>query len=247
MAIPQHITHLPIIWQLRKIVLYSLYTLKATIGFKKPSLLITSLYYLPVWWKHNKRNNNPLNYDRPWITFAAKNFLDKILTNNSLVFEYGSGSSTLYFARRVAKIYSIENDNAWYNYLCNYLKKNNIENINYQLIEGIPSTTQPSTYTSLSSIYKNINFEDYVKTIDALPNNYFDVIVVDGRARNACIKHAISKLKQNGYLMVDNSERDAYFTGNEFLFDTTSWIQTSFIGPTPYSFGFSKTSFFQKK
>jgi hypothetical protein len=71
--------------------------------------------------------------------------------------------------------------------------------------------------------------------------------LVDGRARKACIVHAIPKIKQGGYLIIDNSDRNYYFEQNEILFDKEKWESIHFEGPVPYSFDFSKTSFFKRK
>ena len=47
----------------------------------------------------------------------------------------------------------------------------------------------------------------YATFIDSFPDHSFDLIVIDGRARAACIQHAIRKVKKGGYLLIDNSER----------------------------------------
>jgi hypothetical protein len=237
--------NLPIIWELRKITLYVLFTIKALRRFRKASLLGNALSDFPIWWKHLKRNLNPLDYDRPWITFEAKKKLDRILNSNMFVFEYGAGCSTLYFSRRVKTIYSVENNKEWFESLKIYMK-NRIYNVNIHLVEGVPTNEINTIYSSLSPDYKNINFEDYVKVIDAFPD-MFDIILVDGRARAECIKHAVAKLKKGGYLIVDNSERKEYFQGNDYLFNPLQWCSCSFTGAIPFAFEFSQTSFFQKK
>ncbi|KAA6330698.1 hypothetical protein EZS27_020630 [termite gut metagenome] len=239
--------NLPFIWELRKITLYFLFTIKALRKFKKASVLSNAFSDFPIWWKSIKRNLNPLDYDRPWITFEAKNFLDSILNSKMSVFEYGAGCSTLYFSRRVKAIYSVENNKEWFESLNKYIKENRIDNVNIHLVEGISTNEINTTYSSLSSDYRNINFEDYVKVIDTFPDMLFDIILVDGRARAGCIKHAVTKLKKGGYLIVDNSERKEYFRGNDYLFDPYQWSYCAFIGAIPFAFEFSQTSFFQKK
>lgn len=240
------IYNLPVIWECRKIALYSIYTAKAVKTFGFSQALSSAISGFPIWWKYKKRNLSPLDCDRPWITFKAKKFLDKILEKEMSVFEYGSGSSTLYFSRRVKSVHSIENDKEWSEYLNEYLSKHNIENVVGQLFEAQPGDGSSSAYGSSSPAYKGQSFEKYVKSIDAFPDKTFDIIVVDGRSRNACISHALPKLKDNGYLIVDNSEREEYLNGHDELFDPSQWELHSFCGPTPYCFIFSKTSFFKK-
>ena len=50
----------------------------------------------------------------PWLTKEAVNFLSAYLKETDCGFEWGSGRSTLWFARRVKKIISVESDKAWY-------------------------------------------------------------------------------------------------------------------------------------
>lgn len=238
--------NLPVIWELRKLTLYSVFTIKAISPFGLKKAIGSSIADFPIWWKHKKRNLNFLDYDRPWITFQAKVFLDTILNKEMQVFEYGSGSSTLYFSRRVNKIYSVENDKKWFEYLNDYLEQKKVNNVVSSLFEAIACPNENKIYGSTSSEYKNADFKEYVTAIDAFPDENFDIILVDGRARNACIKHALPKLKKGGWLIVDNSERKDYFEGHDFLFDSSLWQKYSFAGPTPYSFGFSETSLFRK-
>ncbi|KAA6336945.1 hypothetical protein EZS27_014936 [termite gut metagenome] len=238
--------NLPLIWELRKLTLYFLFTMKALRKFKKVSVLGNAFSDFPIWWTYIKRNLNPLDYDRPWITFGAKSFLDSILNSNMSVFEYGAGCSTLYFSRRVKTIYSVENNKEWFESLNKHIE-HRIDNVNIRLVEGVPANEINSIYSSASSEYTNINFENYVKVIDTFPDMLFDIILVDGRARAGCIKHSAAKLKKGGYLIVDNSERKEYFRGNDYLFDPLQWSSCTFIGAIPFAFEFSQTSFFQKK
>ncbi|HLI94422.1 MAG TPA: hypothetical protein VKU83_12450, partial [Puia sp.] len=81
--------------------------------------------------------------------------------------------------------------------------------------------------------------------IDVYPDSHFDVIIVDGRARPSCIKHALPKLKPGGWLLVDNSDRSYYL--EPFSFDKTDWKVLTFEGPAPFMKGFSRTTLLQKR
>jgi precorrin-6B methylase 2 len=247
--IPESITNLPIIWSVRKIVLYLISIITALFRFKKISLIWDSFCFFPTWFNSVKRNNNPLNYDQPWIVYSAKRFLDAILQKDMTVWEYGSGSSTLYFARRVKQVYSVENDKSWFYRLKTVMEKENIDNVQYTLVEAedADETAIDSTYISKSPEYNNKSFKSYVKSIEIVPDNSLDIVLVDGRARSACIAHAMQKIRRGGYLIVDNSERHYYFENNESLFSRNLWNQYHFTGPVPYTFDFSRTSFFKKR
>ena len=247
MIIPPKISRLPVIWELRKLTLYGWSLLKAMFSFRSIYLFFDSVVVFPVWWKYQQKKNEPLKNDHPWITFKAERFLRKILRKDMIIFEYGSGSSTLYFSRRAAQVISIEHHPVWFENVRQTLNEQFIRNVDCRLIE--PETTaenQTTGYLSYHHLYKNKCFESYVKSIDAFPDEYFDLVMVDGRARTECIAHAKNKIKPGGYLVVDNSEKTYYLNGNDFLFNEKEWKPFHFIGPTPYSFEFSKTSVFQK-
>jgi precorrin-6B methylase 2 len=246
--LPDFIRQNPLIWELRKIILCNISWIKALFKYKKISIVRDTIIYFPQYYKNIRRNNNPLDYDQPWIVFKAKEFLDSILKNDMTVWEYGSGSSTLYFARRVKQVYSVENDKEWFAHLNAQIEARQIKNVAYALIEANKTKEHVlnNKYISQSTLNDGGCFENYARSINAIPDGSLSIALIDGRARRACIAHAIPKIKQGGYLIVDNSERSYYFEQNEILFDTEKWESVHFVGPVPYTFDFSKTSFFKK-
>src|SRR3989338_2336027 len=50
----------------------------------------------------------------PWMSYNFIEFLKKNLTKNATVFEFGSGSSTIFFANRVKKIITLETCRKWF-------------------------------------------------------------------------------------------------------------------------------------
>ena len=186
---------------------------------------------------------SPLKDEEPWITFEAKEWLKDYLTSNMTVFEYGSGGSTLFFSKRIKKIISVEHNPIWYQHIVNILKSKNISNCEYLLLE--PQLVHNSkfdfddTRSFVSREYVNMSFERYVKSIDTFPDKSFDLVFIDGRARPSCIRHAIDKIRSNGFLMLDNSEREYYITGERLL---TDWERMDFFGPGPYGHCFWQTS-----
>ena len=69
--------------------------------------------YFGVWRRSLGGEANPVADERPWITFPAIEFLERTLTRDMRVFEYGAGGSTLFFATRVKEVVSIEHEGAW--------------------------------------------------------------------------------------------------------------------------------------
>jgi hypothetical protein len=233
------------------LVIYLKKSLKSL--WNKPRLknIIPIIRYYPAWRKHLKPDRNSVDDRKPWISFAAIAFLEKIVRYNMRVFEYGSGGSTLFWMSRVQELISVEHDLSWYTDMKKKLDEQPAQNIQYILAEPVtdPSFHQkryqnPADFISCDPAYTGKNFEKYAKAIDSFPDNYFDIIIVDGRARPSCIQQAMPKLNRNGWLIIDNTERSYYIA--PFTFARNSWKISTFAGPVPYSREFSETSFVKK-
>ena len=67
--------------------------------------------------------------DLPWLTPAANVILETYLTKRDVGLEFGSGRSTLWFAKRIARLTSIEHDNDWAANVRKMLDRDNIKNV----------------------------------------------------------------------------------------------------------------------
>ena len=147
--------------------------------------------------------------DLPWWTFAAIDEADKFLKSRSSprVFEYGSGASTIWLARRAASVTSIEHDRPWHGVVSKRLAAH--KNAAVKLIEA--DADPVPGYLSEKPGWQGRSFQRYASAIDD-ESGHFDLIVVDGRARGACLAHAIKKLAPDGMILFDNSQRARYRT-----------------------------------
>ena len=131
------------------------------------------------------------------------------------VFEYGSGASTIYVAKLAGRLFTVEHDAAWHAMVSTALTQHRIGNCVYQLRE--PFFDKKATFALRSdpgpvliadpSEKENpgADFGSYIAAIDEHPDHTFDLVLVDGRARHACIERALPKIKIGGYLMLDNA------------------------------------------
>ncbi len=160
------------------------------------------------------------------------------------MFEWGSGGSTLFFTKRVKKIISIEHNPEWYHRISELLKNSNILNCEYFLKElGPASPDIPEEYRLAGRKRLGLDTREYVQVIDNTPDEYFDLVVVDGRQRTTCVKHALPKIKQGGYLLVDDMSE------TELPEIPKNWVKKVFLGPKPYTEGdrpLSPTTIWQK-
>jgi len=189
--------------------------------------LLSSKSLLP--WK------NPIKYQIPWITFEANKWLEKYLKPDMTVFEYGSGGSTLFFQKHVKKIVSIEHNRFWYKKMLKFSKKKNIFFNSYFLIEPEKpikrNVKEKDNYQSTLKSYSNMIFKKYVNSINKYPQDYFDVIFIDGRVRNLCVKKSLNKIRQDGIIILDDSEREEYQESISLL---SRYKRIDFYGFGPY-------------
>jgi len=188
----------------------------------------------------------------PWITFGARDHLQACLNKESRVFEWGSGGSTLFLLKHAGEVVTIEHDAAWFQRVTELLQANDQINWTPVLIEPESDTTVVvdansvgdwTKYTTGDVNYQKHRFTNYVKVIDQYPDHYFDVVIVDGRSRPACIVHGFKKLKPGGTLILDNSEVKYYDASIQFLKDN-GCIEHKFSGPGPYNRHFWRTTAF---
>ncbi len=126
-----------------------------------------------------------LHPDLPWLPRSMVERLAGWLRPEHRGLEWGSGRSTVWFARRVGFLLSIEHDISWYGRIMSQIKEQGISNVDYRLCQEAI---------------------DYVSIAQELPKESLDFVLVDGIARDRCAVAVLPKLKPGGILVVDNSD-----------------------------------------
>lgn len=148
-------------------------------------------------------------HDVPWWTFASADAVEDFLRGRpgARALEWGSGASTVWLARRCGSVVSIEHDVDWARSMQRVLPAN----AELRVVPPVDAGTRLSrdVVTSSKRGFEGLDFADYVAEVDAL-EGVFDVVVVDGRAREACLARAVDRLAPGGVLVVDNVERERY-------------------------------------
>ncbi|HLF20182.1 MAG TPA: class I SAM-dependent methyltransferase [Bacteroidota bacterium] len=129
----------------------------------------------------------------PWITYPSIRFLGERLPARAALFEFGSGNSTLYFARNIRSVVSVEHDREWF------------ERIRLQL----PRNAE--------IVYAEISSNGAYSRAAADSKKKYDIIFVDGRDRVNCIRNSFRSLKSDGVVVLDDAERLEYRDGITFL------------------------------
>ena len=187
-----------------------------------------------------KRVYRRLHPRDPFFTPKAIKALDAHLSPEMQVFEWGSGMSTLWFAERVRRVVSVEHDSKWYRRTAEEITKRDLRNVT--LIYAPPNEdgkrflweSNWPFYAQLGHPPRKKEFKDYMSAIDAYSDGCFDCICIDGRERVGCLMHAVPKLRDDGFIILDDSSRERYGE----LFDFAKTWRTE-----RYPFGIKETSF----
>jgi predicted O-methyltransferase YrrM len=146
--------------------------------------------------------------DVPWWTYRAIDAVETWLAARQRpvrVFEYGSGASTVWLARRADEVHSVEHDARFAARLRPMLAP--YPHVTLHVIE--PVHANPPAVPSAKSGYAGLDFSDYVAAIKHVPGT-FDLVVIDGRAREACLGAALPRLAPGGVIVYDNTRRARY-------------------------------------
>jgi hypothetical protein len=163
------------------------------------------------------RNGSPI----PWITYPAINFLNSRLNNELNLLEFGSGNSTLWFSKRVKRVFSVEHNKAWFEKVKEQIPKN------------------------VSLFYSELDYDGEYSKQPIESDLKFNIILIDGRDRNNCVFNSIDKLTEDGIYIFDNSQRERYLKSQQFLKEK-GFKRIDFKGMCPGEASLQTTTVFYK-
>lgn len=139
--------------------------------------------------------------DDPWLTRSANEMLDSWLTKSDVGVEFGSGRSTIWFAKRVGQLISVEHNDEWARHVRRVLSEQNLENVDYRRFS--------------ESVGDDRGFDsEYLGVIDEVDEGSLDFCVVDGVYRELCALKVLEKIRPGGLLIIDDANR--YFPSDSY-------------------------------
>jgi len=129
--------------------------------------------------------------DHPWLPRSANEILDSYLTKSDIGLEFGSGRSTIWFAKRISHLTSVEDNENWVANVREMLNKTNTQNVDYKFL---PNDGEEDNGSDV----------EYVRVIDNFEANSLDFCLVDGSFREFCTLNVIEKIHPGGLLIIDN-------------------------------------------
>ena len=119
----------------------------------------------------------------PWLTADAIALIDQLLLPTDVGMEFGSGRSTRWFARRVARLTSIEANPDWYETVSKQIAEDGADHVEYLL-------RKPSV--------------DYAAAADEIEPQSLNFCLIDGDERDQCLARCMPKLAPGSVLIIDN-------------------------------------------
>lgn len=116
----------------------------------------------------------------PWYTYPAIEYLSQLDARDLAVFEFGCGNSSLFWARKEARVWCVEHNPQWH-----------------------------ATVSAQSFLLQSLALRETKETYAAAVNEsgeLFDIIVIDGIWRNECLREALPRLRPGGLVILDNSD-----------------------------------------
>jgi hypothetical protein len=188
-----------------------------------------------------------LEAHQPWLSYDAIGYMEERLRPDSVVFEYGSGGSTLWFAERVRRVTSIEHDPDWHARVVQEARRAGITNCTIVLREPTRWASSEAEIADKRGEYSSPSapgsFEDYVRACEGFADETFDLVLVDGKTRSACLRQVASKVRLGGLLALDDSERPLF---RDDVLSLAAWPSTTFEGLRPGSPSQSRTTFWKR-
>ncbi len=162
----------------------------------------------------------------PWMTYPAIDFLNNFVKKHHEIFEFGCGASTVFFAKKAQKVYGIETNKNWLNLINKKLQSLDLK-AQIELMEnGID----------------NKNYEIFPQKLE----KKFDIIIIDSIKRFSCAQHAINFIKDDGIIILDDSQRENYKKIFDF-FAEKGFEKEDFFGIEPGKLKIKNTTIFLRK
>lgn len=151
----------------------------------------------------------------PKLNLQIIEFLKKIITPESLVFETGSGNSTIWFGKRAKRVVALEDDRNWYELIQKFIKKENLRNVKLYFDPSYPTK----------------QFREILQDEDIIE---YDIVLHDGPytagLRVPAMKFIYLFVKAGGYLIVDDIYDKRCAKGIKEHLDILGWEKKKIYG-----------------
>lgn len=158
-------------------------------------------YIIKTWMQ--SRRSPILAEPVPFIVMDAIRFMEKIVQPGMSIVEAGGGNSSLWFLERNAQVTTYEHSADWAGFIQKTVRENPLrfheKNFNIKVMQG----------------------QSAIADMALIPDQSLDIVLVDCMndftRRNDCMEVLISKVKKNGWMVLDNSDNPVNWVGADLL------------------------------
>ena len=211
-----------------------------TLGQKAAALaraLVTSPRDLPGWLAQLPAwGRSPADLELPWWSYGAIRAFAAFLQPAHRVFEYGSGGSSFFTARRAATVLAVENDPVWQGLVTGFARERGLANLACEL--------HPLADDSLAT-FRASSFSQRILA------DTWDVVIIDclcgfqasryGVIRPAAFADALPRVNPGGLIVLDDS-----WMYPELLVPRPGWDIRDFVGTGPCRYGVTSTALLRR-
>jgi hypothetical protein len=155
-------------------------------------------------WHKSLRETHPIDKSGspiPWYSYAQLEWLMPRVRRTDTVFEFGAGYSTVWYGQHAKEVIAVEHNSGWLNEV--QAKVGSNVTLVFRSTAGTEATVEgESPY--------------YSALLEYAPKS-FDIIVIDGMERVQCAYAAPSRLRDDGIIVFDNSDRIPFRPGIDHL------------------------------
>lgn len=159
----------------------------------------------------------------PWLSYPFIDFISGRLNDGMLVVEFGAGNSTLFFASKVKRVFSVESNELWVK----------------DLAPQLPNNAEVS--------YQSYNPADSMQYVTAADSQlaFADIVLVDGPETSETLKHVAKAIGPKGVIALDNADREQYQESASSLL-MMGYRRLDFVGMCPGAARKSVTALFYR-
>jgi hypothetical protein len=137
----------------------------------------------------------------PWYTYSQLEWLMPRVKQTDTVFEFGAGYSTAWYGQHAKEVITVEHNSRWLDEVRTMVGRN--VTLLFRTTSGTDATVEDES--------------PYCNALREYPPKSFDIIVIDGMERIQCAYAAPSRLRDDGIIVFDNSDRISYRPGIDYL------------------------------
>jgi len=194
------------------------------------------------------QNSDPI----PWYCYDAIKFVKSFINKNHKIFEFGCGSSTLFFTNHCDHVISLESNEIWLKIITDII----VNQFEYKLINNsskakiidddlenilfIKNNKILDLYLLNQSI-KNNKYQKFIENFEVK----FDLIIIDSLKRFESAINSIKHLKPDGIIILDDSQRKNYQKIFNFFIEN-NFKKIDFTGIAPGQLRIKKTTIFYR-